>query len=74
MYTIIKLLNGKYLGQFRLQDGTERYTFDTLEEAIKEAIQFARVLNGTKIKRKSITFLQEQPVTEIQYVPWSPKG
>jgi hypothetical protein len=74
MYTIIRLNNGKFLGMFRLQDGTERYTYDTLKEAIKGAKSFAKTCNGMKIKKKHISFLQEQPVTEVKLVPWDPKG
>ena len=76
MYTIIKLQNGKFQGVFRLQDGTERYLYDTLEEAVKGAKEFAKFMNGArgkyKLKRSGITFLQEQPVTKTCFVEWVP--
>lgn len=73
MYTIVKLQNGKFLGMFRLQDGTERYTYDTLEEAIKGAKSFAKYMNGNKnLKKKHINYLQEKAVVETQFVDWEP--
>lgn len=72
MYTIIKLRSGKFHGQFRLQDGTEHYQYDTIAEAVKGAIDFAKHCNGSKIKKKDILFLEEQPVTETKLVPWDP--
>ncbi len=75
MYRIIKLLNGKYHGQFRLQDGTEYYMFDTLGEAIKKAKKFAKVTNGdANLKKSGMTFLQEttKRVTVTEFESWKP--
>ena len=72
MYTIIRALDGTFKCQFRLQDGTEFYTEPTVEKAIEHAKTFAKVMNGAKIKKKDITFLQEKKVTETELVPWIP--
>lgn len=72
MYTIILGLDGKYHCQFRLQDGTEYYTEETLEAAVDHAKRFAKFMNGMKIKKKNITFLRQTPVTEVKLVPWKP--
>lgn len=70
MYTIILGLDGRYYCWGKLQDGTERWTENNLEAAIKSMKDFARFANHTKIKRKDIEFFQEQPVMETKYVPW----
>lgn len=72
MYTIIKGLDGKFHCQFRLQDGTEYYTEDSLEVAIEHAKNFAKTMNGTKIKKKDITFLQEARKRETRLIEWKP--
>lgn len=75
MYVITRLLNGKFYCAFRLQDGTEYYTYATLEEAIRGAKSFAKVVNhNPKLKKKNITFLQEtrKRVTQSNYVEWRP--
>ena len=76
MYTIVKLKTGKFLGPFRLQDGTGRYTFDTPDEAVKSAKRFAETVNGARgehgLKKKHITFLQEKDVVETRWVPRNP--
>jgi hypothetical protein len=77
MYVITKLLSGKFHCAFRLQDGTEYYTYDTVEEAVKSAKEFARYMNGDKnLKKKDIAFLEEQrnPVVQTTYVPWNGKS
>lgn len=72
MYMIIKCLDGKIRGRFRLQDGTERYEFSTIEEDIEKAKEFAQVCNGTKIKKKDVRFVQEVQTLETKLMPWKP--
>ncbi len=72
MYTIFKGHDGKFHCQGRLQDGTERWVKDTLEEAIKSMKSFAKFGNGTKIKKKDIQFLQLVQVVEEKWVEWRP--
>lgn len=74
MYTIIKGKDGKFHCMFRLQDGTERYTEESLEAAVAHAKRFAKSMNGHKIKRKNIEFLEEQDVTGTKYVPMEIPG
>jgi len=68
MYTIIKRLDGAYLCVCQLQDGNERNTCSTLDEAIKHCKSFAKTMNGTKIKKKDITYMIEQSVTKTKCV------
>ena len=73
MYTIVELPSGKYECQGRIQDGTEYWTCDTLEEAIKSMKQFAKFMNGaTKLKKKHIRFLHQQQVIRTEYVEFRP--
>ena len=73
MYVIVELPNKKYECQGRIQDGTEYWTCDTLEEAIKSMKQFAKFMNGaTKLKKKDILFLRQQQVTRVEYVEFKP--
>lgn len=72
MYKIIRLLNGTFACQFRLQDGTEYYTETTLEKAIAHAKLFAKVMNGMKIKKRDIEFYREEPIVKNELVPWTP--
>ncbi len=46
MYRIIYGRDGKYHCEGRLQDGTERWTNDTLDEAVDSLKKFARTMNG----------------------------
>jgi hypothetical protein len=71
MYTIRKLLNGKYLCECRIQDGTERWECDTLKDATNELKRAAKSLNNQTIKKRDIGFLQEvqRTVSIIEYVP-----
>lgn len=77
MYTIVKRLDGTYLCMGRLQDGTERWEEKSLDAAVKSLKKFAKTMNGArgehKLKRKGITFLKEQQVSEIKCVPWNPE-
>ena len=74
MYTIYLLLSGKFYCMGKLQDGTERWEEDTLEEAIKSMKSFAKALNGTKIKKKDIEFFKERACEVSEFVPWQPGG
>jgi hypothetical protein len=74
MYKIIRWWDGKFHCECQLQDGTERWVEDDLEAAVTAVKRFARVMNGTKLKRKGIIFLQPKPVAELQLVPWNPYG
>lgn len=61
MYWITKLNNGKYLCEVRIQDGTERWTEESEDEAVHSVIQGARVLNGSYIRRDDISIWNEPP-------------
>jgi hypothetical protein len=62
MYRITKLLCGFYWCECQLQDGNERFQERTLEDAIDAVKKFAKVMNGTKIKKKDIAFFKEEMV------------
>ena len=64
MFYITKLLNGKFLCECVIQDGTERWHEDTEEKAVQSLIQGARVLNGSYIRADDITWQ-----TEVEKVP-----
>ncbi len=70
MYEII-LLNGKYHCSCRYQDGTDYWTEDDLEVAVKKMKGAAKAWNGMKIKRKDIRIFQAVPrqTVEYDYVP-----
>jgi hypothetical protein len=70
MYTIFKT-DGTFHCEGRLQDGTERWTKPTLEEAIKSMKHFAKVMNGMKIKKKDIQFFESKEVVERKWVPFN---
>lgn len=70
MYTIFQLADGTYECQGKLQDGTERWSEPTLEAAIKTMKNFAKVMNGTKLKKKNIVFYRAEPV--INWVQFKP--
>lgn len=72
MYTIILKLDGSYACEGRLQDGTERWIEKDVRSAIKSMKQFAKVMNGAKIKKKDIKFYQCRPVNQVEIVPWQP--
>lgn len=73
MYQIVLGLDGKYYCICRVQDGTERWTESDLETAVTKVKEFAKVMNGTKIKRKEISFFKEIVVQKSEYVPWDGK-
>jgi hypothetical protein len=70
MYTIIKRNNGTFRCIGKLQDVTERWICSTLEEAIDSMKQFARTMNGTKLKKSGIAYLQEQSVPLVEWKPF----
>jgi hypothetical protein len=73
VYTIIRGLDGKIRCEGRLQDSTERWTSLDVESAIKSMKDFAKHGNGMKIKRKDISFLQEDVTLVTQLAKWSGK-
>lgn len=68
MYTIIKGTDGKFHCEGRIQDGTERWTEDDLETAIKSMKRHAEIMNGTKIKRRHIRLVEPVQVVKTEYV------
>lgn len=60
MYTIIRLLNGEWAIECRIQDGTERWRKPTRKAAIQSLISAARTLNGSYITEDSITFMEQE--------------
>lgn len=74
MYTIYQMPDGTYSCEGRLQDGTERWTKPTLEEAIKSMKGFARTMNNTKLKKRQITYLRPVQVVKQEYEPFNPFG
>lgn len=74
MYEIVKNTDGTFACIGRLQDGTERWTEKTLAGAVKSMVQFARVMNGTKLTRKGIAFYRQRVVRQSVYEPWDGKS
>lgn len=64
MYRIYRRADGTCRCECRLQDSTERWDEASLEAAIKAVKHFAKFMNGTKIKRKHIDFLEPVQVVE----------
>lgn len=75
MYQIILGLDDKWHCWCTIQDGTERWVKDDLEEAVKSMKTVAEVLNHAKIRRRDIEFLKEQRkvVEETELVPYKIK-
>ena len=73
MYAIYKQQDGKYYCTGMLQDGTERWTKDTLEEAIKSLKEFAKTMNGArgihKLKTKHIQYFESAQVVKTEWIP-----
>lgn len=67
MYQIFRDMDGKYHCAGRLQDGTERWTCNTLDEAVQSLKDFARAANGDTIKRKQISYYEERPIRATEY-------
>ncbi|MDE1971297.1 MAG: hypothetical protein KGI50_07025 [Patescibacteria group bacterium] len=63
------MLDGTYQCRGQVQDGMETWIENNFEVAVRSMKDFAKIINGTKIKRKDITFLQ-QP--NLPPVPWKP--
>lgn len=75
MYTIMLGQDGKYHCTGKLQDGTERWTENTLDAAVKSMKRFAKTMNGAKIKKRTgITYLREVQVAKSDCVPYDPFG
>ncbi len=73
MYTIIDLGNGQFRCEGRIQDGTERWTENSLEAAISSMKSFAKTMNGEKkLKKKNITYLRPIQVVESKYEQFYP--
>lgn len=72
MYTIYVHNNGSCDCVCRLQDGTERFSCPNLDEAVRKVKQFAKVMNGMKIKKKDIAFLRPVPVEKIEWEEFRP--
>jgi hypothetical protein len=72
MYKIIALSVGTFRCVGQLQDGIERWDMPTLSEAIKSMKQFAKTMNGMKIKKKNIEFLRIEEVRETRLVQYKP--
>ena len=68
MYRIIQKLDGTFRCEVVIQDGTERWTETDLETAKEKIKSAAKVLNGTKIKKKDIELYREEPVTQTRIV------
>ena len=73
MYQIILGLDRKYYCVCCLQDGTERWAEDNIETAIAKVKDFAKVMNGMKIKRKEISFYKEVVTQKSEFVAWDGK-
>lgn len=69
MYTINQTPTGKFACSLTIQDGTERWERDTLEEAVTSVITAARVMNGTYLLREEVTISQ---CPECGYQPGDP--
>ena len=68
MYRIIQKLDGTYLCELMIQDGTERWDETDLEEAKKSMKRAAKIWNGTEIKKKDIELYREEPITQTRIV------
>lgn len=74
MYTITKCLDGKFFCECIIQDGTERWLKQDIDEAVNSMKRAAEILNGAKIKKRDISFRQQREILEttIEYIPWIP--
>ncbi len=68
MYVIYLGSDNKYHCEGRLQDSTERWVENSLEEAVKSLKQFAKFGNGMKIKRKDIAYFVAKEVVKQEYI------
>lgn len=69
MYEIYCREDGTFTCVGRLQDGTERWTSLSLDEAIKSLKKFAKVMNGSTLKKGGITIYREKKVMTSVWVP-----
>jgi hypothetical protein len=60
LYAVIAKPNGKYICECGIQDGTERWEEDTLEEALQSVVRAAKTLNGTYLRPDQIARLTQQ--------------
>jgi hypothetical protein len=66
MYSIVKLLDGKFFCTYHLQGGRESFYTFSLKGAVQELKLAAKVGNGVKIKKRDIKFFAERsPRTEV---------
>ncbi len=73
MYTIYLQDDGSYLCCGRIQDGTERWTKATLDEAVTSMKNFAEFMNGEKkLKKKHIAFFRPIQVMKTQWQQYNP--
>ena len=56
MYSITELSNGNCQCLCRIQDGVDRWTSQTKEQAVRSLIKAAKTMNGTTITEKNIHF------------------
>ena len=69
MYEVVELADGSWYCYGRVQDGTESWKA-TLDNSIKSMIQFARVSNGTYIKRGDITITRYKQNRLVSEEDW----
>ncbi len=66
MYSIVELDNEKFQCICRIQDGVERWSAKSREEAVLSLINGAKVMNGTRIAEKDIYFEAHIPPTSAE--------
>lgn len=66
MYHILEMEDGKWIGKYRIQDGTESFEKKTRDAAIQTMIRDVKIMNGTKISESDILFFKEEHVHEIK--------
>lgn len=66
------MMDGRFNCVGQLQDGSEKWICSTLDAAVKEMKQFAKVMNHSKIKKKDINYYQEIETKITQVVDWKP--
>lgn len=71
MYRVILLLNGYWLGECIIQDGTERIETNSRSLATKWIIQSAKVFNRSTITDKDIEYLEQKEIVtkHVKLVP-----
>lgn len=61
MYSITRMLDGSWYCECRIQDGTERWSHKSRQEAVHSLISGARTLNGSYIREDDIAFYEQPP-------------